>query len=107
MESICCCNFADGQPLCLDDIEKDIPVDSAQLLTISKWTFMTQEVNSQNLSLYKMMSFIYLLYNLILVCVCVYICMYNVVSADAIHISTVGTPCIESTMVYFASLWDK
>ncbi|KAL8549153.1 hypothetical protein ACS0TY_008132 [Phlomoides rotata] len=35
------CN--DGQPLCLDDIGKDIPVDSAQLLTISKWTFMTQE----------------------------------------------------------------
>ncbi|KAI3450143.1 hypothetical protein Pfo_006808 [Paulownia fortunei] len=35
------CN--DGQPLLLDDIEKDIPVNSAELLTKSKWTFMTQE----------------------------------------------------------------
>ncbi|KAL3653243.1 E2-like conjugating enzyme atg10 [Castilleja foliolosa] len=34
------CN--DGQPLQLDEIEKDIPVNSAQLLTKSKWTFMTQ-----------------------------------------------------------------
>ncbi|GFP91189.1 ubiquitin-like-conjugating enzyme atg10 [Phtheirospermum japonicum] len=35
------CN--DGQPLHLDEIEKDIPVNSTQLLSKSKWTFMTQE----------------------------------------------------------------
>ncbi|EYU46072.1 hypothetical protein MIMGU_mgv1a014568mg [Erythranthe guttata] len=35
------CN--DGQPLSLDDIEKDIPVNSAELITRSKWTFMTQQ----------------------------------------------------------------
>ncbi|KAK6163936.1 hypothetical protein DH2020_000800 [Rehmannia glutinosa] len=34
---------ANGQPLLLDEIEKDIPVHSAELLTRSKWTFMTQE----------------------------------------------------------------
>lgn len=34
---------SDGQPLALEDIEKDIPVNSAQLLTKSKWTFLTQE----------------------------------------------------------------
>ncbi|KAK6163956.1 hypothetical protein DH2020_000820 [Rehmannia glutinosa] len=33
----------DGQPLLLDEIEKDIPVHSAELLIKSKWTFMTQE----------------------------------------------------------------
>ncbi|KAK4483002.1 hypothetical protein RD792_010178 [Penstemon davidsonii] len=34
---------SDGQPLVLDEIEKDIPVNSAQLLARSKWTFITQE----------------------------------------------------------------
>ncbi|XP_073272983.1 ubiquitin-like-conjugating enzyme ATG10 isoform X3 [Primulina huaijiensis] len=34
---------SDGQPLALKDIEKDIPVNSVQLLTKSKWTFLTQE----------------------------------------------------------------
>lgn len=33
----------DGQPLLLDVIEKDIPIDSAQMLTRAKWTFITQE----------------------------------------------------------------
>ncbi|XP_057782873.1 ubiquitin-like-conjugating enzyme ATG10 [Salvia miltiorrhiza] len=34
---------SDGQPLLLDVIEKDIPIDSAQLLARAKWTFITQE----------------------------------------------------------------
>ncbi|KAK9281280.1 hypothetical protein L1049_004177 [Liquidambar formosana] len=34
---------SDGQPLVLDDIEKDFPVNSAKLLLESKWTFITQE----------------------------------------------------------------
>ncbi|GAB2298338.1 E2-like conjugating enzyme atg10 [Dionaea muscipula] len=33
----------DGQPLQLDDIEKDLPVSSAKVLTESKWTFITQQ----------------------------------------------------------------
>ncbi|KAL1558715.1 E2-like conjugating enzyme atg10 [Salvia divinorum] len=33
----------DGQPLLLDVIEKDFSIDSAQLLTRAKWTFITQE----------------------------------------------------------------
>ncbi|CAA0838169.1 Ubiquitin-like-conjugating enzyme ATG10 [Striga hermonthica] len=33
----------DGQPLHLNEIEKDLPVNSAQMLAQSKWTFMTQE----------------------------------------------------------------
>lgn len=33
----------DGQPLLLDEIEKDLPANSAKLLTESKWTFITQE----------------------------------------------------------------
>ncbi|KAL6576305.1 E2-like conjugating enzyme atg10 [Orobanche hederae] len=35
------CN--DGQPLGLDDIKKDMPVNSAELIARSKWTFITQE----------------------------------------------------------------
>ncbi|KAL6516404.1 E2-like conjugating enzyme atg10 [Orobanche gracilis] len=35
------CN--DGQPLGLDEIKKDMPVHSAELLARSKWTFITQE----------------------------------------------------------------
>ncbi|XP_074327100.1 uncharacterized protein LOC141665041 isoform X2 [Apium graveolens] len=34
----------DGQPLMLDDIEKDLPANSSKLLTESKWTFITQEL---------------------------------------------------------------
>ncbi|KAL8149006.1 hypothetical protein AgCh_006137 [Apium graveolens] len=34
----------DGQPLMLDDIEKDLPANSSKLLTESKWTFITQEI---------------------------------------------------------------
>ncbi|XP_057474227.1 ubiquitin-like-conjugating enzyme ATG10 [Actinidia eriantha] len=34
---------SDGQPLVLDDIEKDLPANSAKVLTESKWTFITQE----------------------------------------------------------------
>lgn len=34
---------SDGQPLVLDDIEKDLPGNSAKLLMESKWTFITQE----------------------------------------------------------------
>ncbi|KAL8146730.1 ubiquitin-like-conjugating enzyme ATG10 [Apium graveolens] len=33
----------DGQPLMLDDIEKDLPANSSKLLSESKWTFITQE----------------------------------------------------------------
>ncbi|XP_028053140.1 ubiquitin-like-conjugating enzyme ATG10 isoform X4 [Camellia sinensis] len=33
----------DGQPLVLDDIEKDLPANSAKVLMESKWTFITQE----------------------------------------------------------------
>ncbi|XP_074368356.1 uncharacterized protein At3g06530-like isoform X2 [Apium graveolens] len=35
--------YTDGQPLMLDDIEKDLPANSSKLLTESKWTFITQE----------------------------------------------------------------
>lgn len=35
----------DGQPLLLNEIEKDLPGHSAKLLSESKWTFITQEVN--------------------------------------------------------------
>lgn len=35
---------ADGQPLVLDEIEKDLPACSAKVLLESKWTFITQEV---------------------------------------------------------------
>ncbi|PON65929.1 Autophagy-related protein [Trema orientale] len=35
------CN--DGQPLVLDEIEKDLPASSAKVLLESKWTFITQE----------------------------------------------------------------
>lgn len=41
----------DGQPLALDEIEKNMPVNSAKLLKESKWTFITQEVNFFNFSL--------------------------------------------------------
>ncbi|GMP48715.1 hypothetical protein CsSME_00015976 [Camellia sinensis var. sinensis] len=34
---------SDGQPLVLDDIEKDLPANSAKVLMESKWTFITQE----------------------------------------------------------------
>ncbi|KAM7527517.1 hypothetical protein LguiB_030927 [Lonicera macranthoides] len=34
---------SDGQPLTLDDIEKDLPANSAKVLSESKWTFVTQE----------------------------------------------------------------
>lgn len=34
---------SDGQPLVLDDIEKDLPAYSAKVLIESKWTFITQE----------------------------------------------------------------
>lgn len=33
----------DGQPLMLDNIEKDLPANSSKMLTESKWTFITQE----------------------------------------------------------------
>lgn len=33
----------DGQPLKLDDIEKNLPIKSAKVLLESKWTFITQE----------------------------------------------------------------
>ncbi|KAJ0052122.1 hypothetical protein Pint_03127 [Pistacia integerrima] len=36
--------FSDGQPLVLDEIEKDLPACSAKVLLESKWTFITQEV---------------------------------------------------------------
>ncbi|XP_044503469.1 ubiquitin-like-conjugating enzyme ATG10 isoform X2 [Mangifera indica] len=35
--------FGDGQPLVLDEIEKDLPACSAKVLLESKWTFITQE----------------------------------------------------------------
>ncbi|XP_074344039.1 uncharacterized protein LOC141683235 [Apium graveolens] len=35
---------SNGQPLMLDDIEKDLPANSSKLLTESKWTFITQEL---------------------------------------------------------------
>ncbi|XP_074327116.1 ubiquitin-like-conjugating enzyme ATG10 isoform X6 [Apium graveolens] len=41
----------DGQPLMLDDIEKDLPANSSKLLTESKWTFITQESALDNLGL--------------------------------------------------------
>ncbi|KAA8543585.1 hypothetical protein F0562_021669 [Nyssa sinensis] len=34
---------SDGQPLVLDDIEKDLPANSGKVLMESKWTFITQE----------------------------------------------------------------
>ncbi|GAV76526.1 Autophagy_act_C domain-containing protein [Cephalotus follicularis] len=34
---------SDGQPLLLDEIEKDLPACSAKLLLESKWTFISQE----------------------------------------------------------------
>ncbi|KAH9617172.1 hypothetical protein KSS87_012933 [Heliosperma pusillum] len=33
---------SDGQPLTLNQIERDLPANSAKLLTESKWTFITQ-----------------------------------------------------------------
>ncbi|CAM8921675.1 unnamed protein product [Rhodiola kirilowii] len=33
----------DGSPLCLDDVEKDLPTIYAKELSDSKWTFITQE----------------------------------------------------------------
>ena len=33
-----------GQPLALDEIEKDLPTCSAKVLLASKWTFITLEV---------------------------------------------------------------
>ncbi|KAJ8568669.1 hypothetical protein K7X08_028202 [Anisodus acutangulus] len=35
--------FIDGEPLSIEDLEKDFPAYTAQELTISKWTFITQE----------------------------------------------------------------
>ncbi|XP_019052621.1 PREDICTED: ubiquitin-like-conjugating enzyme ATG10 isoform X2 [Nelumbo nucifera] len=35
--------YSDGQPLALDDIEKDLPPNSLKILRESKWTFITQE----------------------------------------------------------------
>ncbi|XP_059659983.1 ubiquitin-like-conjugating enzyme ATG10 isoform X2 [Cornus florida] len=34
---------SDGQPLVLDDFEKDLPANSVKAITESKWTFITQE----------------------------------------------------------------
>ncbi|XP_073272982.1 ubiquitin-like-conjugating enzyme ATG10 isoform X2 [Primulina huaijiensis] len=78
---------SDGQPLALKDIEKDIPVNSVQLLTKSKWTFLTQElVNAE--------SFMQLL-------------------LKEIYLATIGVHFlarashIASAMVYITSLWDS
>ena len=38
----------DGKPLSLDVIKRDLPSSSVSLLLESKWTFITQEVSSQN-----------------------------------------------------------
>ncbi|PWA71944.1 autophagocytosis-associated family protein [Artemisia annua] len=37
---------SDGQPLSLDEIEKNLPTRSANALIESKWTFITQQVRS-------------------------------------------------------------
>lgn len=42
--------IADGQSLMLDQIEKDLPPSSVQVLTDSKWTFITQQVTYSQLS---------------------------------------------------------
>ena len=34
----------DGQPLALNEIEKDLPAGSVKVLLETKWTFITQEV---------------------------------------------------------------
>ncbi|GAB4859019.1 E2-like conjugating enzyme atg10 [Ancistrocladus abbreviatus] len=34
---------SDGQPLLMDDIEKDLPANSAEVLLESKWTFITEQ----------------------------------------------------------------
>ncbi|PHT74077.1 Ubiquitin-like-conjugating enzyme ATG10 [Capsicum annuum] len=34
---------SDGEPLTIEDLEKDLPAYTAQRLAISKWTFITQE----------------------------------------------------------------
>ncbi|KAJ0539521.1 hypothetical protein HanHA300_Chr08g0287291 [Helianthus annuus] len=39
-------NCVDGQLLNQDEIEKNLPTESAKVLTESKWTFITQQVNS-------------------------------------------------------------
>ncbi|KAK4440949.1 Ubiquitin-like-conjugating enzyme ATG10 [Sesamum alatum] len=38
---------SDGQPLLLDDIEKDLPLNSVEQLTRSRWLFITQEEHPQ------------------------------------------------------------
>lgn len=38
-------NYVDGQLLPFNEIEKDLPCHSAKLLSESKWTFITHEVN--------------------------------------------------------------
>ncbi|XP_059659985.1 ubiquitin-like-conjugating enzyme ATG10 isoform X2 [Cornus florida] len=40
---------SDGQPLVLDDFEKDLPANSVKAITESKWTFITQEVLNRHL----------------------------------------------------------
>ncbi|KAJ0802339.1 hypothetical protein HanPI659440_Chr03g0127911 [Helianthus annuus] len=39
-------NCVDEQLLNQDEIEKNLPTESAKVLTESKWTFITQQVNS-------------------------------------------------------------
>lgn len=39
-------DYVDGQPLLFSEIEKDLPDHSVKLLSESKWTFITQEVNN-------------------------------------------------------------
>ncbi|XP_011089591.1 ubiquitin-like-conjugating enzyme ATG10 isoform X2 [Sesamum indicum] len=38
---------SDGQPLLLDDIKKDLPLNSVEQLTRSRWLFITQEEHPQ------------------------------------------------------------
>lgn len=44
--------FADGQPLLLEDVEKDLPGNSRDVLMESKWTFITHEVYISYFPLY-------------------------------------------------------
>ncbi|XP_073040381.1 ubiquitin-like-conjugating enzyme ATG10 isoform X2 [Primulina eburnea] len=78
---------SDGQPLALKDIEKDIPADSVQLLTKSKWTFLTQELVNAESFMQSLLKEIY-------------------IATVGVHFLARASH-IASAMVYITPLWDN
>ena len=79
-----------GQPLALDEIEKDLPTCSAKVLLASKWTFITLEVY---FSRYLIAQWTYMLY------------LQTVINTDIRILLIAGTSILEQTMVQTTSMW--